>query len=97
MLGYEHPFVDGNGRTARAVFYWSMKHHSYWLAEYISLSKEIKAAPVRYGQAYRLTETDDGDLTYFIVNQLEMITRAIKTFQSNLAKKWKKRRKRDYS
>jgi Fic family protein len=87
MLGYEHPFVDGNGRTARAVFYWSMKHHSYWLAEYISLSKEIKAAPVRYGQAYRLTETDDGDLTYFIVNQLEMITRAIKTFQSNLAKK----------
>ena len=24
MIGYEHPFVDGNGRTARALFYWAM-------------------------------------------------------------------------
>jgi len=22
MIGYIHPFVDGNGRTARALFYW---------------------------------------------------------------------------
>jgi len=25
-LAYDHPFVDGNGRTARALFYWSMLH-----------------------------------------------------------------------
>ncbi|HEX3733352.1 MAG TPA: Fic family protein [Mycobacteriales bacterium] len=24
MLSYVHPFEDGNGRTARALFYWSM-------------------------------------------------------------------------
>ena len=24
MIGYDHPFVDGNGRTARALFYWAM-------------------------------------------------------------------------
>ena len=84
MLGYEHPFVDGNGRTARALFYWSMKKHQYWLIEYISLSKEIKAAPVQYGQAYLETESDDGDITYFLINQLKMIKRALMSFQSNL-------------
>jgi len=42
---------------------------------------------VRYRQSYLLTETDDGDLTYFIINQLEMITRAVTTFQSNFKKK----------
>ncbi len=26
-LAYDHPFVDGNGRVARALFYWSMLHH----------------------------------------------------------------------
>ena len=32
-LAYDHPFVDGNGRTARALFYWSMLRHKYWLFE----------------------------------------------------------------
>ena len=30
-LGYDHPFVDGNGRTARALFYWSMLRNGYGL------------------------------------------------------------------
>jgi fido (protein-threonine AMPylation protein) len=25
MLAYDHPFVDGSGRTARLLFYWSMQ------------------------------------------------------------------------
>ena len=24
VIGYEHPFQDGNGRVARALFYWFM-------------------------------------------------------------------------
>ena len=28
-LAYDHPFVDGNGRTARALFYWSMLRQGY--------------------------------------------------------------------
>jgi len=31
-----HPFVDGNGRIARALFYWSMAWQNYWLIEFIS-------------------------------------------------------------
>lgn len=87
MLGYDHPFTDGNGRTARAVFYWSMLRQGYWLTEYISISRILKAAPAEYARAYLYTETDDNDATYFIVHQLEVILRAISDLQKYLAKK----------
>ena len=29
MIAYMHPFVDGNGRTARALFYWYMLKQKY--------------------------------------------------------------------
>ena len=31
MIGWIHPFTDGNGRTARALFYWYMLKKGYWL------------------------------------------------------------------
>ena len=77
ILAYDHPFVDGNGRTARALFYWSMISQGYWLTEYISISRIIKAAPAQYERAFLYTETDNEDVTYFIIHQLEVIRRAI--------------------
>ncbi len=77
-LAYDHPFVDGNGRTARALFYWSMLRHGFWLFEFISISQIILKAPAQYGRAFLYTETDDNDLTYFILYQLYVIHRAIK-------------------
>ncbi len=41
MLAYMHPFVDGNGRTARALFYWYMLKEGYKLTEYMSISRVI--------------------------------------------------------
>jgi Fic family protein len=76
-LAYDHPFVDGNGRTARALFYWSMLHHGYWLFEYISISEIILKGPVRYGEAFLQTETDNNDLTYFLIYHLDVINAAI--------------------
>lgn len=32
QLAFDHPFADGNGQTARALFYWSMLRHGFWLA-----------------------------------------------------------------
>lgn len=87
MLGYDHPFVDGNGRTARALFYWSVLRAGYWLLEYVSISSVIKRAPVKYGRAYLLTETDDGDLTYFIDHQLGVICDSIESLHSYIAQK----------
>lgn len=76
-LAYDHPFVDGNGRTARALLYWSMLHHGYWLFEYLSISQIILRGPVKYGQAFLYTETDNNDLTYFIIYNLDVINKAI--------------------
>jgi len=80
MIGYEHPFRDGNGRTARCLFYWFMLKSGYWSFEYISISALLKEAPVQYGESYVFTETDSFDLTYFVVYQLKIIERAINEF-----------------
>lgn len=75
-LAYDHPFVDGNGRYARALFYWFMLREGYWLFEFSSISDVILNAPAQYREAYLHTETDGNDLTYFILNQAEMIKRS---------------------
>jgi Fic family protein len=87
MLGYDHPFVDGNGRTARALFYWHMARSGYWLMEYVSISRLLKQAPAQYGRAYLYTETDENDTTYFIIHQLEVIEQAIQALYDYLARK----------
>ena len=86
-LAYDHPFVDGNGRTARAIFYWSMLHHKYWLFEFISISAIIRKAPVKYGRSFLYTETDDNDLTYFIVAQAKVIQKAIEELHAYIDRK----------
>ena len=77
-IGYVHPFVDGNGRTARALFYWSMLRNGYWLFEFLSISQILLNAPAKYGRAYLHTETDDNELNYFIIYNLDVIQKAIK-------------------
>jgi Fic family protein len=76
-LAYDHPFVDGNGRTARALFYWAMLHQGFRLFEFISISQILLKAPSQYALSFLHTETDGNDLTYFIVHQAEVIQRAV--------------------
>jgi len=87
MLAYDHPFCDGNGRTARALFYWAMAKQGYWLLEFVSISKIIKSASVQYGKAFLHTETDDNDVTYFLIHQLDVIHQAIEALHNYLDKK----------
>jgi Fic family protein len=86
-LAYDHPFVDGNGRTARALFYWSMLSQGYWLCEYISISQIIKQAPAKYGRAFLYTETDSNDMTHFIIYHLQVVERAIRELHNYLGRK----------
>src|SRR5579864_4782372 len=86
-LAYDHPFIDGNGRTARALFYWSMLHHGFWLFEFISISQILVRAPARYGRAFLHTETDENDLTYFIVHQADVIERSIEKLHEYIKEK----------
>lgn len=87
MLAYDHPFSDGNGRTARALFYWYMAKEKYWLIEFISISQSIKKAPIKYARAFLYTETDENDTTYFIDHQLKVILKAIEQLNAYLARK----------
>jgi len=87
MLAYDHPFIDGNGRTARALFYWQMERSNYWMIRYISISEILKIEHGKYARAYLFTETDDNDLTYFIIHQLSVIRKAIDALHIYLNKK----------
>lgn len=87
MIGYEHPFRDGNGRTARALFYWFMLKNEYELFRYISISKLLKDDPKGYGLSYMYTERDQNDLTYFIDFQLDIILAAFEELQAYLKSK----------
>jgi Fic family protein len=84
-LAYDHPFVDGNGRTARALFYWAMARGGYWLAEFTSISRIIRTARAKYSTAFLYTETDENDLTYFLLNQLKTFRRAVQDLHVYLA------------
>ena len=86
-LAYDHPFKDGNGRTARALFYWSMLKHGFWLCEFISISQLILKAPAKYGRAFLYCETDENDLTYFILYHLQIIRRAVRALHEYIERK----------
>jgi Fic family protein len=86
-LAYDHPFTDGNGRCARAVFYWLMLKSKYWLTEYISISEVIYRAPVKYYRAFLYTETDDNDLTYFILYHLQIVKQAVQELHAYINRK----------
>jgi len=87
MVGYDHYFADGNGRTARALFYWAMLKHGYWLSEYVTISRILKKAPSEYARAYLYTEDDGSDLTYFIHYQLDVFLRALSDLESYVTAK----------
>ena len=87
MIGYDHPFADGNGRTARALFYWAMAKSGYWLVEFISISHFLRQAPGQYVRAYLHSETDDNDVTYFAIHQLTTMRKAIDAVHDYLTRK----------
>jgi Fic family protein len=87
LIGYIHPFVDGNGRTARAIFYWYLLSKGYWLIEYMSISRMIIRSPAQYSRAYLFTELDDNDLTYFINYQLKTAESAFDSLKEYIGRK----------
>lgn len=89
LIGYMHPFVDGNGRTARALFFWYMLRSGYSLLEYLSISQVIYKGKSQYEEAYLKVETDDLDLGYFIQYHLRVLRLSIESFKSYAQQKLK--------
>ncbi|MBW1297042.1 Fic family protein [Aquimarina litoralis] len=87
FIGYIHPFVDGNGRTARAIFYWYLLKNGYWLVEYLSISRVIMKTKIQYEKAYIYAEIDEMDITYFIHYQTKVLTQAFEDLKKYVSQK----------
>ena len=87
MIGFFHPFVDGNGRTARALFYWYMLKEGYWMTEYLSISRVIAKSKKAYEKAYLYTEKDEFDLGYFINYNLKVLEQAYNELKNYIQRK----------
>ena len=86
-LAWLHPFTDGNGRTARALFYWSVLRSGYRLLEYVSISEILRTSWAQYGKAFLYTETDENDVTYFLRFHLRVIRQALEAFERHIEKR----------
>ena len=64
-----------------------MLRSGYWLFEFISISSIILKGPAKYSRAFLLTETDDNDLTYFMLYHLEVIEQAIEALHAYITHK----------
>lgn len=87
MIAYVHPFVDGNGRTGRALFYWYMLKNGYWLMEYMSISRIIYKSKPSYEKSFLYSEADNNDIGYFITYNLRVLELAFKELQNYIKKK----------
>lgn len=87
MLAYIHPFVDGNGRTARSLVYWYLLKKGYWLTEYLSISRIIYRSKKKYESAFLYTENDENDLSYFILYNLETLNKSFEELKIYLQRK----------
>ncbi len=87
LIGYIHPFTDGNGRCARSIFYWYMLSRGYWLFEYMPISRILLHSKAKYAMSYLYTETDENDLTYFINYNLSAIEKALQDLEEYISLK----------
>lgn len=86
-FGYLHPFTDGNGRLARALFYWYLLRKNYWTFMYLPISMTIKRAPIQYAMAYIYSEQDSLDITYFFDFHIRKIIQALNDFNEYVSRK----------
>ncbi|MFZ4726965.1 MAG: Fic family protein [Paludibacter sp.] len=89
MIAWIHPFSDGNGRTARALFYWYMLKKGYWLTEYLSVSRIIKDTKMQYEKAFLYSEIDDNDLSYFITYHVKTMDKSYEALKEYIGRKQK--------
>lgn len=86
-LGYLHPFPDGNGRLARAIFYWYLFRNNYWAMAYLPISMLLKRSAHNYAYAYIYAEQDNLDFTYFFDYNIRRITDSIMQFRRQIEQK----------
>ena len=92
MLAFMHPFVDGNGRTARALFYWYMLKEGYKLTEYMSISRVIAKSKSSYEKSFRYVENDGNDMGYFVAYNLGALEKSFHQLRDYIQRKRREKR-----
>lgn len=64
-----------------------MLHHGYWLFEFVSISQAILRHRKKYDLSYLYSESDENDLSYFLLFQMEVIEEAMQSLRKYLAEK----------
>jgi len=88
FLVYVHPFFDGNGRTARALFYFYLLKERYDFFKYFSISALIAKQKEKYYKSIKEVEDYDNDLTYFLLYSADIIMKSIDEILDKIIKKY---------
>ena len=89
-LVYVHPYADGNGRTARAMFYWYLLKHRYEFFRYFSISSIIQETRERYYRVLKQMEDSGADLTYVLLYMAESVARAIEVILQRITERYRR-------
>src|SRR3990167_2930474 len=84
FIGYIHPFFDGNGRTARTLFYFKLIKNGLNFVELLSISAQLKEHGRRYERTFENAVIHDGDLTYFVDFCLDSMLEAISRVETKI-------------
>ncbi len=77
FMGYIHPFFDGNGRTARALFYFKSLRNQLNYVELLSVSAYLRMHGKQYEKSFEKVKSNEYDLTYFIDFCLDSMASAL--------------------
>ncbi|MFQ5749299.1 MAG: Fic family protein [Planctomycetota bacterium] len=81
QIAYDHPFGDGNGRTARWVFLWSLiRRPEFWWVRFLPVSRMVDRMRESYYRAFLYAENDDFDATYLIRHQVRCLEGEMQAF-----------------
>lgn len=87
---YVHPYFDGNGRTARSLFYWYLLKHGYEFFRYFSISSIIQETRAQYYKALKDMEDCAADMTYVLLYMTKSIVQAIDVILQKIVERWRR-------
>lgn len=84
FVAYVHPFFDGNGRTARTLFYFKSIKNDLKFVELLSVSAHLKNNGNKYEKAFENVVSNEYDVTYFVDFCLESLLAGLNKIEKKI-------------
>lgn len=84
FIAYIHPFFDGNGRTARALFYFKAMRNKLDYVQLLSVSAYLKEHGTQYEKSFEKVVANGLDVTYFVDFCLDSIHSALRAVEKKV-------------